>query len=162
MADPSSWVCHQVAKTKQRIEEEKMQIQVVERTQQITLQEQEIIRKEKELEARVKKPAEAEKYRLERLAEAERWVRQLTLDYLTTSLEKFQLFKSWGFCLFSCSLQLIMEAEAEAESIRVGFDPRFGYFNMPLDSHFCLPLPTALYLTATFPVGHAVAFPVGL
>uniref|UniRef100_A0A8C2X2J2 Flotillin n=1 Tax=Cyclopterus lumpus TaxID=8103 RepID=A0A8C2X2J2_CYCLU len=62
----------QVAKTKQRIEEEKMQIQVVERTQQITLQEQEIIRKEKELEAKVKKPAEAEKYRMERLAEAHR------------------------------------------------------------------------------------------
>ncbi|GLD63821.1 flotillin-1-like protein [Lates japonicus] len=62
----------QVAKTKQRIEEEKMQVQVVERTQQITLQEQEIIRKEKELEAKVKKPAEAEKYRLERLAEAQR------------------------------------------------------------------------------------------
>uniref|UniRef100_A0A8C4DLP1 Flotillin n=1 Tax=Dicentrarchus labrax TaxID=13489 RepID=A0A8C4DLP1_DICLA len=62
----------QVAKTKQRIEEEKMQVQVVERTQQITLQEQEITRKEKELEAKIKKPAEAEKYRLERLAEASR------------------------------------------------------------------------------------------
>ncbi len=63
-----------MAKTKQRIEEEKMQVQVVERTQQIMLQEQEIIRKEKELEAKIKKPAEAEKYRLERLAEAQRWV----------------------------------------------------------------------------------------
>uniref|UniRef100_A0A8D3BZ24 Flotillin n=1 Tax=Scophthalmus maximus TaxID=52904 RepID=A0A8D3BZ24_SCOMX len=62
----------QVAKTKQRIEEETMQVQVVERTQQITLQVQEIIRKERELEAKVKKPAEAEKYRLEKLAEAQR------------------------------------------------------------------------------------------
>uniref|UniRef100_A0A667ZA65 Flotillin n=1 Tax=Myripristis murdjan TaxID=586833 RepID=A0A667ZA65_9TELE len=62
----------QVAKTKQRIEEEKMQVQVVERSQQIMLQEQEITRREKELEAKVKKPAEAEKYRLERLAEAQR------------------------------------------------------------------------------------------
>ncbi|XP_037532147.1 flotillin-1b [Nematolebias whitei] len=62
----------QVAKTKQRIEEEKMQILVVERTQQISLQDQEIIRKEKELEAKVKKPAEAERYRLEKLAEAQR------------------------------------------------------------------------------------------
>jgi len=61
-----------VAKTKQRIEEETMQVQVVERTQQITLQEQEIIRKEKELEAKIKKPAEAEKFRLEKLAEAQR------------------------------------------------------------------------------------------
>uniref|UniRef100_A0A3B3B571 Flotillin n=1 Tax=Oryzias melastigma TaxID=30732 RepID=A0A3B3B571_ORYME len=77
----------QVAKTKQRIEEEKMQVQVVERTQQITLQEQEITRKEKELEAKVKKPAEAERYRQEKLAEAH--------------------------------LKMIMEAEAEAESIRI-------------------------------------------
>uniref|UniRef100_A0A8C7H266 Flotillin n=1 Tax=Oncorhynchus kisutch TaxID=8019 RepID=A0A8C7H266_ONCKI len=62
----------QVAKTKQRIEEEKMQVKVVERSQQIMLQEQEITRREKELEAKVKKPAEAERYRLEKLAEAQR------------------------------------------------------------------------------------------
>uniref|UniRef100_A0A8C2I0P6 Flotillin n=1 Tax=Cyprinus carpio TaxID=7962 RepID=A0A8C2I0P6_CYPCA len=62
----------QVAKTKQQIEEEKMQVMVVERSQQIMLQEQEITRKEKELEAKVKKPADAERYRLEKLAEAER------------------------------------------------------------------------------------------
>lgn len=49
-----------------------MQVKVVERTQQITLQDQEITRREKELEAKVKKPAEAERYRLERLAEAQR------------------------------------------------------------------------------------------
>ncbi|KAK7887028.1 hypothetical protein WMY93_026649 [Mugilogobius chulae] len=62
----------QVAKTKQRIEEEKMQVQVVERSQQIMLQQQEIIRKEKELDAKVKKPTDAEKYKLEKLAEAQR------------------------------------------------------------------------------------------
>ncbi|KAM4019740.1 flotillin-1 [Anomaloglossus baeobatrachus] len=62
----------QVAKTKQKIEEQKVQVQVVERAQQIQLQDQEIIRKEKELEARVKKPADAERYRLEKIAEAER------------------------------------------------------------------------------------------
>ncbi|CAB1320980.1 unnamed protein product [Coregonus sp. 'balchen'] len=61
-----------VAKTKQRIEEEKMQVQVVERSQQIMLQAQEITRREKELEAKVKKPAEAERYRMEKLAEAQR------------------------------------------------------------------------------------------
>ncbi len=49
-----------------------MQVQVVERTQQIMLQEQEITRREKELEAKVKKPADAERYRLEKLAEAQR------------------------------------------------------------------------------------------
>lgn len=47
-----------------------MQIMVVERSQQIALQEQEILRKERELEAKIQRPAEAEKYRLERIAEA--------------------------------------------------------------------------------------------
>ena len=62
----------QMAKTKQKIKEEAMQVKVIERTQQIQLQEQEIIRRERELEAQVRKPAEAEKYRLEKLAEANR------------------------------------------------------------------------------------------
>lgn len=53
----------QAAKTKQRLREEEMQIQVVERVQQILVQEQEILRKEKELEARVRRPAEAEKFK---------------------------------------------------------------------------------------------------
>uniref|UniRef100_A0A4W5KE46 Flotillin n=1 Tax=Hucho hucho TaxID=62062 RepID=A0A4W5KE46_9TELE len=44
----------QVAKTKQRIEEEKMQVKVVERSQQIMLQEQEITRREKEWPRRPK------------------------------------------------------------------------------------------------------------
>nr|CAD7424688.1 unnamed protein product [Timema monikensis] len=60
----------QAAKTKQRIKEEQMQILVVERTQEILVQDQEIQRKERELEATVRRPAEAEKFRLEKLAEA--------------------------------------------------------------------------------------------
>lgn len=53
----------QAAKTKQRIKEEQMQIKVVERTQEIAVQDQEIQRREKELEATVRRPAEAEKFR---------------------------------------------------------------------------------------------------
>jgi len=62
----------QAAKTKQRIKEEQMQIKVVERTQEIAVQDQEMIRRERELEATVNRPAEAEKYRLEKIAEANR------------------------------------------------------------------------------------------
>jgi len=51
-----------------------MQITVIERAQQIQIQEQEIIRRERELEATVRKPAEAEKYRLEKIADANRLV----------------------------------------------------------------------------------------
>lgn len=49
-----------------------MQIKVIERSQQIQLQEQEITRRERELEAQIRKPAEAEKFRLEKIAEANR------------------------------------------------------------------------------------------
>merc|ERR1711892_1048142 len=54
------------------IKEEEMQVKVVERAQNIAIQEQEIMRREKELDSKVRKPAEAEKFRLEKIAEAER------------------------------------------------------------------------------------------
>merc|ERR1712180_30856 len=62
----------QAAKVQAKIKEEEMQVKVVERIQNISIQEQEILRKEKELDSKVKKPAEAEKYRLEKIAEAEK------------------------------------------------------------------------------------------
>jgi flotillin len=49
-----------------------MSVKIVERTQQIALQQQEITRRERELDATVRRPAEAEKFKLEKLAEAER------------------------------------------------------------------------------------------
>ena len=60
----------QAAKTKQRIKDEQMQIKVVERTQEILVQEQEIQRRERELDSTIRRPAEADKFRLEKLAEA--------------------------------------------------------------------------------------------
>jgi len=59
----------QAAAIQQKIKEQEIQIKVVE---QIEIQEQEILRKERELDSRIKKPAEAEKYRLEKIAEANR------------------------------------------------------------------------------------------
>lgn len=53
----------QAAKTKQRIMEEQMQVKVVERSQEIAVQEQEMMRREKELDATIRRPADAEKYR---------------------------------------------------------------------------------------------------
>ncbi|ELT93410.1 hypothetical protein CAPTEDRAFT_164615 [Capitella teleta] len=60
----------QAAKTKQRIKEEQMQVKVIERAQQVHVQNQEIQRRERELEAMIRKPAEAEKFKQEKLAEA--------------------------------------------------------------------------------------------
>merc|ERR1719500_214313 len=62
----------QASKVNARIKEEEMQVKVVEREQQIAIQQQEIQRKEKELNSKVRAPAEAEKYRLEKIAEAEK------------------------------------------------------------------------------------------
>jgi len=50
-----------------------MQITVIERAQNIQVQDQEIIRRERELDATIRKPAEAEKYRLEKLADANKY-----------------------------------------------------------------------------------------
>merc|ERR1711885_102122 len=61
----------QEAKTMQALKEEEMKIEIVKRTRQIELQDQEILRREKELEATVMKPAEADKDRAVLEAEAE-------------------------------------------------------------------------------------------
>jgi len=62
----------QAAKVQAKIKEEEMQVKVVERQQNIHIQEQEIMRRERELDSKVRKPAEAEKFKLEKLAEAEK------------------------------------------------------------------------------------------
>lgn len=62
----------QSCKIKQKIKEEQMEIVVVERQGRINVEEQEIQRTEKRLEATVKQPAEAEKFRLETIAAAQR------------------------------------------------------------------------------------------
>ena len=62
----------QEAKTRQQIREEELQIEVVERQKQIEIQEQEIIRRERELDATVRRPVEAERYRLQTAAEGEK------------------------------------------------------------------------------------------
>jgi len=49
-----------------------MEVKVIERSQAILLQEQEIQRRQNELDATVRKPAEAEKFRAETVADAER------------------------------------------------------------------------------------------
>merc|ERR1711902_331939 len=61
----------QAAKIQQKIRNEEIQIQVVERRKQIEIEEQEIKRKEKELIATVKLPAEAEGYKVQTIAEGQ-------------------------------------------------------------------------------------------
>merc|ERR1719367_1077208 len=60
----------QEAKVRQRIKEEMMTTEIIERMKLIEVSEQEVSRKEKELDAKVMKPAEAEKHRCVVMAEA--------------------------------------------------------------------------------------------
>ncbi len=60
-------------KTNQSLKREEVQVAVVEKEQQITVQEREILRREKELEATVKRLADAERYRIQTEAEATRF-----------------------------------------------------------------------------------------
>ena len=57
-------------KTGQLVKAEEMQVSIIEKQKQIELQQQEILRKQRELEATVQKPADAERYRVEALANA--------------------------------------------------------------------------------------------
>jgi flotillin len=57
------------------VKEQEIQIEVVAKQKQIEVQQQEALRKEKELEATVRKPADSERYRIETLADAEKFKR---------------------------------------------------------------------------------------
>jgi flotillin len=57
-------------KTNQLVKAEEIQVSIIEKQKQIELQQQEIQRRQRELEAGVQKPADAERYRVETLAAA--------------------------------------------------------------------------------------------
>jgi flotillin len=60
-------------KTGQLVKAEEIQVSIIEKQKQIELQQQEILRKQRELEAMVQKPADAERYRVETLANAKKF-----------------------------------------------------------------------------------------
>src|SRR5215813_5007509 len=60
-------------KTGQLVKAEEVQVNIVEKQKQIELQQQEILRKQRELEADVQKPADAERYKVETLANARKF-----------------------------------------------------------------------------------------
>eukprot|EP00127_Corallochytrium_limacisporum_P004984 Clim_evm7s196 gene=Clim_evmTU7s196 len=62
----------QAARMNQRIRDEEIEVEVVQRRKAIEVEVQEILRKERELEANIRKPADAETVRIESLAEGNR------------------------------------------------------------------------------------------
>lgn len=63
----------EASKVQQEVEKEKMQVQIIRKQKEIELAEQEALRREKELDATIKKQSDAEKYSAQKKAEAERY-----------------------------------------------------------------------------------------
>ncbi|MCC6739381.1 MAG: flotillin family protein [Planctomycetia bacterium] len=78
-------------KTAQLVKEQEVKVLVVEKERQIDLQEKEIARKEKELEATVRKPADAEQYRIRTVADGTQY------KLMTEAKGQAEAQKSLGF-----------------------------------------------------------------
>jgi len=98
-------------KTGQLVKAEEIQVTIVEKQKQIELQQQEIMRRQKELEASVQKPADAERYRVETLANARKF--QLETEAAGTASAS----KANGFASADVAKATGM-AEAEANKAR--------------------------------------------
>jgi flotillin len=98
-------------KTGQLVKAEEVQVSIVEKQKQIELQQQEILRKQRELEATVQKPADAERYKVETLANA----RKFQLE--TEAAGSASATKATGFASADVSKATGI-AEAEANKAR--------------------------------------------
>ncbi|KAK8741525.1 hypothetical protein OTU49_002257 [Cherax quadricarinatus] len=105
----------QAAKTRQKIKEEQMQIKVIERAQEILIQEQEIQRREKELQATIKQPADSEKFKLEKLAEAARNKTMLEAEAEAEAIRVKGEAEAYAVEAKARAEALIMQQKAEAQ-----------------------------------------------
>lgn len=98
-------------KTNQLVKAEEVQVTIIEKQKQIELQQQEILRKQRELEATVQRPADAERYRVETLATA----RKFQLE--TEAAGSASATKATGFAQADV-VKATGSAEAEANRAR--------------------------------------------
>lgn len=96
----------EAAKVNQKIRNEEIEIDVVERKKQIAVEEKEIQRKERELIATVRRPAEAEAYKVETIAQGKRTE---TVEAAKAKAEEIKLVGSAE----ASSIEAIGKAEAE-------------------------------------------------
>merc|ERR1719297_620447 len=109
----------QAAKIQQKIRNEEIQIQVVERRKQIEIEEQEIKRKEKELIATVKLPAEAEAYKVQTVAEGNR---TKTVESAKADGEKIRLIGGAE----ARAVEAVGRAEAESMRLKASAYKQYG------------------------------------
>merc|ERR1719412_833750 len=109
----------QAAKIQQKIRNEEIQIQVVERRKQIEIEEQEIKRKEKELTATVKLPAEAEAFKVQTVAEGNR---TRVVEVAKAEGEKIKLIGGAE----ARAVEAIGKAEAESMRLKASAYKQYG------------------------------------
>ncbi|KAK4302577.1 hypothetical protein Pmani_025334 [Petrolisthes manimaculis] len=109
----------QAAKTRQKIRNEEISIEVVERRKQIEVEEQEIKRKEKELVATVRLPAEAESYRVETIAQGRR---TQTVEAARADAERIKRIGEAD----AYSVEAVGKAEAESMKLKAIAYKQYG------------------------------------
>ncbi|XP_054713912.1 flotillin-2-like [Uloborus diversus] len=109
----------QAAKMKQKIRSEEIEIEIVERRKQIAIQEKEILRKEKELAATVRLPAEAEAFRLEMIAQGKR---TQTMDVARADAEKIKMLGAAE----AYAIEAVGKAEAEQMRMKAAAYKQYG------------------------------------
>merc|ERR550539_657391 len=109
----------QAAKIQQKIRNEEIQIQVVERRKQIEIEEQEIKRKEKELMSTVKLPAEAESYKVQTVAEGKR---TQTVEAARADAERVRLIGASE----ATAIEAVGRAEAEKMRMKASAYKQYG------------------------------------
>jgi len=109
----------QAAKINQKIRNEEIQIQVVERRKQIEIEEQEIRRKEKELMSTVKLPAEAEAYKVQTIAEGKR---TQTVESARADSERVRLIGAAE----ARAIEAVGKAEAEKMRMKAAAYKQYG------------------------------------
>jgi flotillin len=109
----------QAAKLQQNIRKEELEIDVVDTRRQIEVEQQEVIRKEKELIATVHRPAEANRYKVETLAEGNRTQQVLNAQAESESIRMIGAADA-------LSIQAIGEAEAAAMAAKADAFRSYG------------------------------------
>ncbi|XP_067648734.1 flotillin-2-like [Haliotis asinina] len=109
----------QGAKEKQKIRSEEIEIEVVERRKQIDVEEKEILRKEKELIATVKRPAEAQAYKMGQLAEGSR---TQTVESARGDAERIKLIGGAE----AEAIEAVGKAEAERMRLKAAAYKQYG------------------------------------
>uniref|UniRef100_A0A1A9WPD2 Uncharacterized protein n=1 Tax=Glossina brevipalpis TaxID=37001 RepID=A0A1A9WPD2_9MUSC len=109
----------QSAKVQQNIRNEEIQIDVVERRKEIEIQQQEVIRMEQELIGLVKLPTEAEAYRLQTIAQGEKFE---AIEIAHAESEKIRKIGSAE----AQAIEVVGKAEAERMRLKANIYRQYG------------------------------------